>query len=87
MAIPPRRHPIRTFLKTYPHVWYLLIWIVYLMLFWLAEHLIVDKYWVSYLPIDDQIPFCRFFIIPYCTWHPLLFLMTVYLFFTDAPAF
>lgn len=57
------------------------------MLFWLAEHLIVDKYWVSYLPIDDQIPFCRFFIIPYCTWHPLLFLMTVYLFFTDAPAF
>ena len=57
MAIPPRRHPIRTFLKTYPHVWYLLIWIVYLMLFWLAEHLIVDKYWVSYLPIDDQIPF------------------------------
>ena len=87
MAIPPRRHPIRTFLETYPHVWYLLIWIVYLMLFWLAEHLIVDKYWVSHLPIDDQIPFCRFFIIPYCTWHPLLFLMTVYLFFTDAPAF
>ena len=69
------------------HHWYLLIWIVYLMLFWLAEHLIVDKYWVSPLPIDDQIPFCRFFIIPYCTWHPLLFLMTVYLFFTDAPAF
>ena len=59
MAIPPRRHPIRTFLEAYPHVWYLLIWIVYLMLFWLAEHLIVDKYWVSYLPIDDQIPFCR----------------------------
>ena len=87
MAIPPRRHPIRTFLETYPHVWYLLIWNVYLMLFWLAEHLIVDNYWVSHLPIDDQIPFCRFFIIPYCTWHPLLFLMTVYLFFTDAPAF
>ena len=87
MAIPPRRHPIRTFLETYPHVWYLLIWIVYLMLFWLAEHLIVDKYWVSYLPIDDKIPFCRFFIIPYCAWHPLLFLMTAYLFFTDAPAF
>ena len=62
MAIPPRRHPIRTFLETYPHVWYLLIWIVYLMLFWLAEHLIVDKYWVSHLPIDDQIPFCRFFM-------------------------
>ena len=50
MAIPPRRHPIRTFLKTYPHVWYLLIWIVYLMLFWLAEHLIVDKYGCPIFP-------------------------------------
>ena len=69
------------------HAWYLLIWIVYLLLFYIAEHLVVDNYWVSYLPIDDKIPFCRFFIIPYCMWHPLLFLMTVYLFFTDVPAF
>ena len=69
------------------HAWYLLIWNVYLLLFYLAEHLVVDKYWVSYLPIDDQIPFCRFFIIPYCMWHPLLFAMTIYLFFTDVPAF
>ena len=69
------------------HFWYLLIWDVYLSLYYLAEHLIVDNYWVSYLPIDDAIPFCRFFIIPYCMWHPLLVLMTVYLFFYDVPAF
>lgn len=69
------------------HFWYLLIWIVYLALFYLAEHLVVDDYWVSYLPIDDKIPFCRFFIVPYCLWHPLLFFMTAYLIFTDVPAF
>lgn len=69
------------------HFWYLLIWVVYLALFYIAEHVVTDNYWVSYLPIDGKIPFCRFFIIPYCMWHPLLFLMTVYLFFTDVPAF
>ena len=83
---PHRKLKIGT-IDDFHHVWYLLIWIVYLALFYIAEHLVVDNYWVSYLPIDDKIPFCRFFIIPYCTWHPLLVLMTVYLFFTDVPAF
>mgnify|MGYP004531869025 FL=1 len=71
----------------YRHAWYLLIWIVYFILYYAAEHLITDNYWVSYLPLDDKIPFCRFFILPYCIWHPLLFAMTVYLFFHDVPAF
>lgn len=73
--------------ENYRHAWYLLIWAAYLVGFWLVEQLIVDDYWVSYLPIDDKIPFCRFFIVPYCMWHPLLALMTAYLFFFDAPAF
>ena len=59
------------------HHWYLLIWIVYFVLFYIAEHVVTDHYWVSYLPLDDKIPFCRYFIIPYCMWHPLLFAMTL----------
>ena len=39
------------------------------------------------MPLDDKIPFCRYFIIPYCMWHPLLFLMTLYLMWYDVPAF
>lgn len=74
-------------LSAYRHAWYLLIWAAYLAAFYLVEHLIVDDYWVSYLPLDDKIPFCRFFILPYCMWHPLLALMTAYLFFCDVPAF
>ncbi len=46
------------------HHWYLLIWIAYLVLFYIAEHVVTDHYWVSYLPLDDKIPFCRYFIIP-----------------------
>ena len=70
--------------ENYHHHWYLLIWLVYLTLFAIAEHVVSDNYWVSYLPLDDKIPFCRYFIIPYCLWHPLLFLMTLYLMFYDA---
>ena len=70
--------------ENYHHHWYLLIWLVYLTLFAIAEHVVTDNYWVSYLPLDDKIPFCRYFIIPYCLWHPLLFLMTLYLMFYDA---
>ena len=60
---------------------------LYLVLFYIAEHVVTDHYWVSYLPLDDKIPFCRYFIIPYCMWHPLLFAMTLYLMWYDVPAF
>lgn len=73
--------------ENYHHHWYLLIWLVYLTLFAIAEHVVTDNYWVSYLPLDDKIPFCRYFIIPYCLWHPLLFAMTLYLAFWDAENF
>ena len=87
MSKSPRRKLKIGTIDDFHHFWYLLIWIVYLSLFYLAEHLVTENYWVSYLPIDDQIPFCRFFIVPYCMWHPLLVLMTAYLIFTDPPAF
>ena len=87
MSKSPRRKLKIGTIDDFHHFWYLLIWIVYLSLFYLAEHLVTKNYWVSYLPIDDQIPFCRFFIVPYCLWHPLLVLMTAYLIFTDPPAF
>ena len=42
--------------ENYHHHWYLLIWLVYLTLFAIAEHVVTDNYWVSYLPLDDKIP-------------------------------
>ncbi len=71
----------------YRHFWLLSIWVVYLVLFFIIEHVVTDNYWVSYLPLDDKIPFCEYFIIPYCMWHPLLALMTAYLAFFDAGNF
>ena len=71
----------------YRHLWMLSFWILYLILYVVVEHAVTTDYWVSYLPLDDKIPFCEYFIIPYCMWHPLLFLMTVYLAFYDVETF
>ena len=73
--------------ENYRHLWLLSIWVVYLVLFYVIEHVVTDDYWVSYLPLDDKIPFCAGFILPYCLWHPLLALMTAYLAFYDAENF
>ncbi len=71
----------------YRHLWMLSFWILYLILYVVVEHAVTTDYWVSYLPLDDKIPFCEYFIVPYCMWHPLLFLMTVYLAFYDVETF
>lgn len=82
----PNRRKIGT-VENYRHLWMLSIWIVYLILYFVIEQVVTDNYWVSYLPLDDKIPFCEYFILPYCLWHPLLVLMTAYLAFYDAENF
>ena len=42
MTTNPRKSWLQTFFQTYPHVWYLLIWLVHLIVFSAIEHLIVD---------------------------------------------
>lgn len=82
----PNRLKIGT-VENYRHFWMLSIWVVYLILYFVMERVVTDNYWVSYLPLDDKIPFCEYFILPYCMWHPLLALMTAYLAFYDADNF
>ena len=41
------------------HLWYLLVLPAYLAAFFWMEHVVDGSgaYWVSYLPLDDRIPF------------------------------
>lgn len=73
--------------ENYRHLWMLVIWLVYIVLFFLVEHFVTENYTVVHIPLDDRIPFCEWFIFPYCFWHPLLALMTAYLAFWDAENF
>lgn len=60
---------------------------LYLSWFYLLEHFITTDYWVSYLPVDDKIPFVPFFIVFYVLWFPNVILPAFLLYFTDTAAF
>lgn len=65
-----------------------LLWLpVYLIAFFLLERLPVGRYWATQLPVDAQIPFCEWFVIPYCLWYPLIVAVGLYLLLRDHEAF
>ncbi len=80
---PPRLGTV----KNYRHSWMISIWAAYLILFVVAERLVTDDYYVVHMPLDDMIPFCEWFIFPYCLWHWLLGIMGLYLLLWDAENF
>ncbi len=52
---------------------YLLIAPLYILVFFIAEGIVPEEgAFVSYLPLDDRIPFAEIFVIPYVLWYPLL---------------
>ena len=61
---------------------------IYLGCFFLVEYLIdgSSQYWVSYLPIDDKIPFVDWFVIFYYLWYPLLVGVGLWLFLKEKNA-
>ena len=52
MSKSPRRKLKIGTIDDFHHFWYLLIWIVYLSLFYLAEHLVTKNYWVLFAQPD-----------------------------------
>ena len=83
-------YPIKN--KYYKHIWYVLIFPSYLIAFFILEKLIpndfpTDKMFLSHIPLDDKIPFCEYFAIPYSLWYPALAAIGIYLIFRDAKGF
>ena len=57
----------------FSHLKLLLGWVVYFALYFLTENLIpAEKCFSVHSPIDDQIPFCEWFLIPYFGWYLLI---------------
>ena len=71
----------------YSHLLLLLHWPVFGILFYAAENLVPRTFHPVWCPLDDLIPFCELFMIPYLFWFVFLIGMHVYLGFTDIPAF
>ena len=66
---------------------YFLIIPLYLVVFIIAESVVDKGTFVSYLPIDDKIPFIDFFVIPYVMWYPFMFWVGIKLFIKDVRGF
>lgn len=78
---------VKDYIHKYPHVLMFLYFPIYLTWFFVLEQLIVTDYWVSWLPIDDRIPFLPGFILPYVLWFPNVILPAFLLYFSDTGAF
>ncbi|MBE6768892.1 MAG: phosphatase PAP2 family protein [Ruminococcaceae bacterium] len=70
------------------HVLLLLYWPLYGLLFMFAERFYTaPAYFAVYCPLDDKIPFCELFVVPYLFWFLYLIGMHVYTLLYDIEAF
>lgn len=73
----------RAFLKKYPHAWTSIYFIFYLIWFFWLEGRARQPYHVIHFPLDDYIPFCEYFVIPYFLWFAYIAVTFLWLLFKD----
>lgn len=74
--------------STYSHLKLLLYWPAYGLLFLFVERFYsVDHYTVMHCALDDLIPFCEWFLIPYLFWFVYLVGMHLYTMLYDIDSF
>ena len=67
---------------------YAAFWPFFGLCFYALEWLVPGRvYHVMYHPLDDRIPFCELFLIPYLFWFLFMGFAYVYAFFADGAAF
>ena len=72
----------------FSHLKLLLGWIIYLTLFALTENLIpTESCYAVHSAIDDIIPFCEIFVIPYVLWYALIFFSYLYFLLYNVESF
>ena len=55
-------------LEKYRHLWWQVYWLIYLPWFAYLEKTVTKQFHVIHMAIDDYIPFCEYFVIPYFLW-------------------
>lgn len=72
------------FLTKYKHALPLIIYgVIYWLWFWHLEHTVTTNYKVIHMAIDDYIPFCELFVIPYFMWFAYVSATVLFQLFTD----
>lgn len=72
----------------FAHVKLLLGWVIYFALYFLTENLIpADRCHVMHCRLDDLVPFCEYFVVPYWLWFFLVAGSLLYFFLYDVESF
>ena len=72
----------------FSHLKLLLGWVGYFALYFLTENLIPrESCYVVHSPLDDLIPFCEYFIIPYEFWYGLIVVSLLYFLLYNVDSF
>ncbi len=74
---------MKKFFKKYNHIWTALYALIYMPWFIWLEKTVVTDYTPIHIWIDDVIPFCEYFIIPYYMWFLYIAAGMVFLFFSS----
>lgn len=80
-------HKWKKRLQSYKHAWVLTYFIIYMVWFEYLERRTDVTFYPMHMQLDDTIPFCEYFIIPYLLWFLLIGVTILYFFFTDVSSF
>ena len=78
---------IKAFVEKYPYIWAVSYFIVYMIWFVWLESRANEPYHVIHFPLDDYIPFCEYFVIPYLLWFAYIAVVYVWMFLHDRKQF
>lgn len=73
----------KTKLSPWKHVWILSYFFIYLIWFFYLESRTDLHHFSIHCKLDNYIPFCEYFVIPYLLWFLYIALVVIYLFFTN----
>ena len=72
------------FVRRYRHGIPLIIYgIIYLAWFFHLENTVVSRYRIIHVALDDYIPFCEVFVVPYMLWFAYVAVTVAYFFLRD----
>lgn len=73
--------------EEYKHLLLLLYFPIYLLWFAYVEKTVTTHFHVIHMKIDDYIPFCEYFIVPYLLWFGYIAIVVIYMAFKDKTDF
>ena len=78
---------VKKFLRNHKHgLIFLYVFLYFPWFSWLEKH-VTTNFHIIHMPLDDMIPFCEFFVIPYFLWFAYIIATAVFFFFADAKEF